>query len=214
MFAFKNLAVHKQRSFFASKRLYTSIRPPIAEKNSAGIKQLIAKYGYTSLATYLAIGAVDFALCYMVIHKIGEEELYVKYNKLKETIGFKAKTSEEVKKEFELKRESQKLEHKHEHTQNEFSLWGKIKQYGILLFDNTMFKEVIIAYGIHKSLIFVRLPITAMITPPIYKYLLKVKPSWVLKPQNFSKQVVNPMIKGAGNEKKSQKVSWWKKMIG
>lgn len=214
MFSFNSLKASKARLGFINKRVFQSTNSSLPPKKTTGIKQLIAKYGYTSLATYLVIGGVDFALCYMLIHEVGEEKIYVKINELKRKLNFKSKSADEIRAEFELKRKVQQEKQSGEHKeQMDSSILGKIKYYGTLLLDNTIFKEVIIAYGLHKSLIFIRLPITAMITPPIYKYLLRVKPSWVLKPQAFTKTVINPMVKTGINQQKN-KVSWWRKIIG
>lgn len=214
MFSFKSLKAKKTSLGFINKKLYNSTQAGLPPKKTTGIKQLIAKYGYTSLATYLVIGGVDFALSYMLIHQVGEEKIYVKINELKKKFNFKSKNADEIREEFELKRKLQKEKQLDEHNEQiDSSLLGKFKYYGNLLLDNTMFKEVIIAYGLHKSLIFIRLPVTAMITPPIYKYLLRVRPSWVLKPQAFTKTVINPMVK-TGIDKQKSKISWWRKIIG
>lgn len=214
MFSFNTLKVSQRRLSFINKRLYSTTKPPVPPKQQSSIKQLIAKYGYTSLVTYLFVGGIDFALSYMLIHQVGEEEINVKYNELKKALGFKSKNAEEIRKEFELKRQTQNTEETNKEKENtDLSILGKIKHYGNILLSNTMFKEVIIAYGLHKSLIFIRLPVTAMITPPVYNYLLKVKPNWVLRPQAFTKTVINPMAKNAVNQKKNN-VSWWRKIIG
>ncbi|OBA28623.1 hypothetical protein HANVADRAFT_17224, partial [Hanseniaspora valbyensis NRRL Y-1626] len=162
-----------RRLSLINKRVYSTTKPPVPPKQQSSIKQLITKYGYTSLVTYLFVGGIDFALSYMLIHQVGEEEINVKYNELKKALGFKSKNAEEIRKEFELKRQTQNTEESNnkEKENTDLSVLGKIKHYGNILLSNTMFKEVIIAYGLHKSLIFIRLPVTAMITPPVYNYL-------------------------------------------
>ncbi|KAL6931171.1 hypothetical protein ACO0R3_002629 [Hanseniaspora guilliermondii] len=206
------------KHFFMLKRSMSSKINSAAQKPATGIKGLIAKYGYTSLATYLLIGAVDFAICFGVLHSIGEEALYLKYNDLKKSLGFEYKDQVQIHEEFEHKRKiaNEKREKAHadaDAINRETSFYETVKTYSNEVVNNYLFKEILIAYGIHKSLIFIRLPITAAITPPIYKYLLKVKPQWVLRPQKYTIKTFDQSIKDSVY-KKNKKTSWWRKIIG
>ncbi|CAI8501509.1 unnamed protein product [Hanseniaspora opuntiae] len=216
MFALRRATI--PRHSFIFKRAMSSKINSAAQKPATGIKGLMAKYGYTSLATYLLIGAVDFAICFGVLHSIGEEAIYLKYNNLKKSLGFEYKDQAQIHDEFEQKRKEAKEQREKAHADTEAisrdtSLYETAKTYSKELVNNYLFKEILIAYGIHKSLIFIRLPITAAITPPIYKYLLKVKPQWVLKPQQYTAKAFDPSIKDSVY-KKNKRTSWWRKIIG
>ena len=216
MFAFHRLVSSTNSSLL--RRKFSSQVKSTTQKPATGIKRLIAKYGYTSLATYLIIGAVDFAICFAVLHKIGEEAVYLEYNNLKEKLGFEYKEEAQVHEEFEEKRKIAQEKREKAHVNSEAitkdtSIYESVKTRSKELVNNYLFKEIIIAYGIHKSLIFIRLPITAAITPPIYNYLLKVKPHWVLRPQKFATKAFDPSIKDSIH-KKSKETSWWRKIIG
>lgn len=217
MFALRKVILPKNSSFMF-RRTFSSQVNSTNKQPATGIKGLIAKYGYTSLATYLIIGAVDFAICFGVIHNIGEEALSLEYNNLKKKLGFEYKQEAQIHEEFEEKRKiaTEKREKAHANAEaitEDTSMYESVKTYSKELVNNYLFKEIIIAYGIHKSLIFIRLPITAAITPPIYKYLLKVKPEWVLRPQKFATKAFDPSIKSTIYQK-NKKTSWWRKIIG
>ncbi|CCH43150.1 hypothetical protein BN7_2697 [Wickerhamomyces ciferrii] len=112
------------------------------EKKKTGIKALIQEYGYSALAIYLGLSAIDFPLCFIAVHSIGEDKIHEYQDKAKEFIGI-------TPKEREPKTDTDKEE-------SNGSIWS-----------STLLTEAILAYGIHKSLIFIRLPITAAITPSI-----------------------------------------------
>lgn len=216
MFALRRATM--SRYSFILKRAFSSKINSASQKPATGIKGLIAKYGYTSLATYLLIGAVDFAICFGVLHSLGEEAIYLKYNNLKKNLGFEYKDEAQIHEECEQKRKEAKEKRVKAHADAEAisrdsSIYETAKAYSKELVNNYLFKEILIAYGLHKSLIFIRLPITAAITPPIYKYLLRVKPQWVLKPQQYATKAFDSSIKDSVY-KKNKKTSWWRKIIG
>lgn len=124
------------------------------------IKELMRTYGYSALGVYLGLSLIDFPLCFLMVHSLGEETLSVYLNKFKQAFGF-GKSEEEVIKEVR-----DKIARKEEEKKAQFktSWWQEVKQ-------STLLAEFVIAYGIHKSLIFIRLPITAAITPQTVRIL-------------------------------------------
>ena len=95
---------------------------------------------------------------------MGQEKIEVYENKVKQTFGYGI-SDEELKKKQEINKIQQDIESQGE-TTSENS--GSMVRYILSQFSWT---EFAIAYGIHKSLIFIRLPITAAITPGIVKLL-------------------------------------------
>ena len=129
-----------------------------------GIKALMKEYGYPALAVYLGLSCIDLPICYVLVHSMGQEKIEVYENKVKQTFGYGI-SDEELKKKQEINKIQQDIESQGE-TTSENS--GSMVSYILSQFSWT---EFAIAYGIHKSLIFIRLPITAAITPGIVKLL-------------------------------------------
>lgn len=108
-------------------------------KKKLSVKDLFKKYGYVALSIYLSLGAVDLAICYVVVDQAGAEVMKEYENKVKQFFGFGSENAKPENNE-DLK---------------SASFWTKF----------------LIAYGLHKSLIFIRLPITASITPSVVRKL-------------------------------------------
>lgn len=129
-----------------------------------GIKQLMQTYGYSALGVYLGLSLIDLPLCFLMVHSLGEETISVYLNKGKKLFGY-GKSEEEVVREVREKL-ARKQEQRDSENKENVSWWQEFKQ-------STLLAEFIIAYGIHKSLIVIRLPITAAITPPTVRLLQK-----------------------------------------
>lgn len=129
-----------------------------------GIKGLMQLYGYSALGVYLALTALDLPLCFLMVHSLGEEKIKVYLNKVKLAFGYGIPEEDLIKQVRErllLKEEREKSG-----ALNDLSWWENFKQ-------STLLAEFLIAYGIHKSLIVIRLPLTAAITPATVKILQK-----------------------------------------
>ncbi|SCV00113.1 LANO_0F05248g1_1 [Lachancea nothofagi CBS 11611] len=128
------------------------------------LKKLMQTYGYSALAVYLGLSALDFPICFFAVHSLGEETIKVYINKAKQVVGYGRNEQEMVQdirakiQENERKKASGELEN--------VSRWERIK-------ESTLLTEILIAYGIHKSLIVFRLPVTAAITPATVKLMQK-----------------------------------------
>lgn len=129
-----------------------------------GIKGLIQLYGYSALGVYLALTALDLPLCFLMVHSLGEEKIKVYINSAKRVFGYGMEEEELIKQVREkLERDEQR---KLSGELDQLSWWEQLKQ-------STLLAEFLIAYGIHKSLIVIRLPLTAAITPASVRILQK-----------------------------------------
>lgn len=151
-------------SFFKAFRYQSTIPPRTAPKKKQGIAALMKEYGYPALAVYLGLSAVDLPICYLLVHSMGQETIETYENKLKQTFGYGI-SDEELKRKQEINRIQKEIDEKEvpevkEPTSTLGRLWSQFS-----------WTEFAIAYGIHKSLIFIRLPITAAITPGVVKLL-------------------------------------------
>lgn len=127
-----------------------------AKEQAKGIKALVKEYGYSALGVYLFLSALDLPVCYLLVHSLGREQIEVYENKVKQYFGY-GKTDAELQRMQEIKLIE---EHAEAVPQEEG------------LFSWFLWTEFAIAYGIHKSVfIFVRVPLTAALTPSIVKLL-------------------------------------------
>lgn len=133
------------------------------QKKSSGLKALMKEYGYAGLGVYLGLSAIDLPLCYILVHSMGQEEIEYYENRVKQTFGY-GMSDEELQRKQEINRIHDSTETEDSPQVKDDALWSKIYH----LFSWT---EFAIAYGIHKSLIFIRLPIAAAVTPGIVKVL-------------------------------------------
>lgn len=124
-------------------------------KESSGIQKLIKSYGYSALGVYLGLSMVDLPLCYLLVHLMGKEEIQKYENSVKQYFGY-GKSDEQLEKEQRIDRIQEENEQEPEGAWFPWFSWT----------------EFAIAYGLHKSaLIFVRVPLTAALTPTIVKQL-------------------------------------------
>ncbi|KAJ5963359.1 uncharacterized protein N7479_003235 [Penicillium vulpinum] len=122
---------------------------------SQRLKKLTREYGWAALGVYLGLSALDFPFCFAAVRLLGVERIghyehvvvgFVK-DKLKgvwpQTGGSEAEDGQG------------QLAQAEERNQEEASIWT----------------QLVFAYAIHKSFVFIRVPLTAAVTPKVVKTL-------------------------------------------
>lgn len=130
-------------------------------KEPTGLKKLIKQYGWSALGVYLGLSCIDLPICFFAVHSLGEETIKVYINRVKQLADF-GKDEEELRQE--IKEKQRKDEENRQLGIQDKSTWERVK-------ESTLLTEFLIAYGIHKSLIFIRVPITAAVTPGVVKFM-------------------------------------------
>lgn len=161
-----------------------------------GIKALVKEYGYSALGVYLFLSALDLPVCYAIVHLFGKEEIQKYENQAKQYFGF-GKSDSELEKEQQISRVEEAQEP---------------EEPG--LFPWFSWTEFAIAYGIHKSVfIFVRVPLTAAITPGIVKVLrrwgFKIGTNSLATTAAIAKDKVKQANFGVPATKKNRWFSWF-----
>ncbi|KAL2819938.1 hypothetical protein BDW59DRAFT_151132 [Aspergillus cavernicola] len=142
---------------------YTYQAPNASPSLSQRLKTLSREYGWSALWIYLFLSALDFPFCFAAVKLLGADKIghyeHVVVEKVKGVVdgvwpGLFEKSKEE--KEEEEETEAQAAEKKKRGSEGA-SLWTQLA----------------LAYAIHKSFIFVRVPLTAAITPKVVKQLRK-----------------------------------------
>ncbi|KAG5360026.1 N-terminal acetyltransferase 2 [Yarrowia sp. C11] len=179
------------------------------KKKATGIKALVQKYGWVALGVYLSLSTIDLPICWLGVHSVGLDKVVEWQVYLKELVGWKTTPKEEIEEDnagamdiantvtgalamvtpdIEAAVEDQKVDEKLPETAPSESYW----------FSKQMWAEFAVAYAIHKSLIFIRLPITAAITPSVVK---------ILKRWGFNIGKKAPV--GKFGVSPSQRQKWW-----
>ncbi|EKV05279.1 Peptide alpha-N-acetyltransferase Nat2, putative [Penicillium digitatum] len=122
---------------------------------SQRLKKLSREYGWAALGVYLGLSALDFPFCFAAVRLLGVERIgYYEHA----VIGFvkdKLKTLWPQTKGSEAEDGQGQLAQAEERNQEEASIWT----------------QLVFAYAIHKSFIFIRVPLTAAVTPKVVKIL-------------------------------------------
>ncbi|KAL4790613.1 hypothetical protein BDV19DRAFT_393880 [Aspergillus venezuelensis] len=144
---------------------YSYQAPGAAPSLSQRLKHLSKEYGWSALWIYLFLSALDFPFCFMAVRLLGADKIGHYEHVIVD--GFKGAVNKVVPGVFDQEEEKgvdeqaaeaeaeQKQEAKKKGPAEEASLWTQLA----------------LAYAIHKSFIFVRVPLTAAITPKVVKQL-------------------------------------------
>lgn len=124
-------------------------------KKPTGLKALMKEYGYSALGVYFGLSMIDLPLCYLLVHSLGKDEIERHKNDVKRYFGYGVDPAE-----LELRQQSRRLSSE---IDGDSSKEGWLAQFS--------WTEFALAYGIHKSLIFIRVPICAAITPGVVSLL-------------------------------------------
>ncbi|KAL0639396.1 DUF1279 superfamily [Maublancomyces gigas] len=141
---------------------FTSSAPP-APSLSQRLKALSKEYGYSALGVYLALSALDFPFCFLAVRYLGAErvglweEAAVQFVKPYWTaLGFSAGAK--------LAETGTGAEAESKLGDDPWVVVGGEK-------SASLWTELALAYAVHKSFIFIRVPLTAAVTPKIVKVL-------------------------------------------
>ncbi|KAF5856632.1 hypothetical protein ETB97_007054 [Aspergillus alliaceus] len=162
---------HTQQSP-VSRRLFSSSRSKSSPKSeqsaslSQRLKALSREYGWSALGVYLLLSAMDFPFCFAAVRFLGAEKIghyeHVAIESFKSAIGTVLPNVQEAQSREETRTDSKDETSK-----------GKIEGSAVEKADEgaSLWTQVALAYAIHKSLIFIRVPLTAAITPKVVKAL-------------------------------------------
>ncbi|CAL5874164.1 uncharacterized protein PFLUO_LOCUS8452 [Penicillium psychrofluorescens] len=132
---------------------------------SARLKKLSREYGWSALGVYLGLSALDFPFCFAAVRLLGVDRIghyeHVAIEFLKSTFGsaWPQLTTEEGQTEIAMATEDAqqgRLARADERNRGE---------------EASIWTQLALAYAIHKSFIFIRVPLTAAVTPKVVKTL-------------------------------------------
>ncbi|KAK9471369.1 uncharacterized protein V1510DRAFT_420315 [Dipodascopsis tothii] len=121
----------------------TNFKAKDPSKKLGTLARLSKEYGWSVVGIYAVLSILDYPLCFLAVHSLGQEKIADFEHSVKAFFGFDGKDSDDGNTDITTKKNDNP------------SLWT----------------EAVIAYGIHKGLMVVRVPLTAAITPSIVKLL-------------------------------------------
>ncbi|KAL4993452.1 hypothetical protein BDV10DRAFT_198307 [Aspergillus recurvatus] len=142
---------------------YTYQAPNATPSLSQRLKALSREYGWSALWIYLFLSALDFPFCFAAVKLLGADKIghyeHVIVESVKGAVNkvWPGAFEDSAEKSEEDKDAEAQAAEKKKGPAEEASLWTQLA----------------LAYAIHKSFIFVRVPLTAAITPKVVKQLRK-----------------------------------------
>ncbi|PVI04410.1 hypothetical protein DM02DRAFT_716238 [Periconia macrospinosa] len=135
---------------------------PPSESHSiyARLKKLTREYGYTVMGVYVALSIVDFPLCFLAVKLLGEKR--VAHAEHVVVGGVKSIFSKILPQASESEVQEESVKNDNEFDENSTDLTEA---------DATIWTQLALAFVIHKSFMFIRVPLTAAVTPKVVKTL-------------------------------------------
>ncbi|KAI0201904.1 hypothetical protein F4808DRAFT_422729 [Astrocystis sublimbata] len=139
---------------------------------SARFKKLSREYGWSAVGVYFALSVLDFPFCFLLVRvvgtdKIGELEHWI-VSHVAHVIPDSVRDKwNEYRAAWKESRQSQ-LGHD---GQAEIAGWGVEEADEMNKSHASLGTQLALAYAIHKSFIFLRVPLTAAVTPKVVKVL-------------------------------------------
>ncbi|RAL16551.1 uncharacterized protein BO97DRAFT_402942 [Aspergillus homomorphus CBS 101889] len=154
-----------RRLFQSSRARHASQAQRPGTSLSQRLRNLSKEYGWSALWVYLLLSAMDFPICFAAVRLLGVERIghyeHVIVEYVKEAVDAVwprkqgANADSELNKSVTTQKETEEPAAEAQGSGENASLWTQLA----------------LAYAIHKSLIFIRVPLTAAITPKVVKAL-------------------------------------------
>ncbi|KAL1893380.1 DUF1279 superfamily [Ceratocystis pirilliformis] len=131
------------------------------------LKILSKQYGWVALGVYLGLSMLDFPFCFLLVRVAGPERIGHLENVVVSAVSSVIPDSvkpfyHECKAKLKQRRTNEAEREGSEDGSND----GEVESKGASLGT-----QLALAYAIHKSLIFIRVPLTAAVTPKVVKIL-------------------------------------------
>ncbi|KAI2623806.1 hypothetical protein GGS21DRAFT_533442 [Xylaria nigripes] len=139
---------------------------------SARLKKLSREYGWVAVGVYLGLSVLDFPFCFLLVRVVGTERI----GDIEHFVVSQAKKviPESVRNRWNAYREALKKEQAGDgETSGEVEVvgWGVEEAEKRNKTEASLGTQLALAYAVHKSFIFLRVPLTAAVTPKVVKVL-------------------------------------------
>ncbi|ETS81632.1 hypothetical protein PFICI_06634 [Pestalotiopsis fici W106-1] len=142
---------------------------------SARLKKLSREYGWTAVGVYLALSVLDFPFCFLLVRivgtdRIGEIEHWIVSN-VKKLIPNSVQERWTAYRKALKDNEQETFGNNNISEHAEMAGWGVEEAQARNRAEASLGTQLALAYAIHKSFIFIRVPLTAAILPKVVKVL-------------------------------------------
>ncbi|KAI5860785.1 hypothetical protein GGS23DRAFT_209674 [Durotheca rogersii] len=170
-----------RRSFHRNPRLRSATPPPKGatppepQGFSARLKKLSREYGWAALGVYLGLTVLDFPFCFLLVRAVGTERIgeieHFVISNVKKAIPESVRNRWQDYRDTLKSAEKERFGNENISEQVEVAGWGVEEAERRHKSEASLGTQLALAYAIHKSFIFVRVPLTAAITPRVVKTL-------------------------------------------
>jgi hypothetical protein len=142
---------------------------------SARLRKLTKEYGWVTVGVYLGLSVLDFPFCFLFVRMVGPEKIGEVEHRVMSTV--KQMIPDSVREAWHTywqsfrKAEAKALGDDEISDKMEMATWGVEKAQERNRVDASLATQLALAYAIHKSFIFIRVPLTAAVTPKAVKVL-------------------------------------------
>ncbi|KAL6889590.1 hypothetical protein HDV57DRAFT_333521 [Trichoderma longibrachiatum] len=174
--SFARGAAQRRSFFFSAWRRSTAQGAKEESLSLSGrFKKLSREYGWSAVGVYFALSVLDFPFCFLLVRivgteRIGQVEHYV-VSAVAKFIPESVRTRWHEWRQSLKKEEEQRLGNNDISDKVEMVGWGVEKAQERNKEEASLATQLALAYAIHKSFIFVRVPLTAAVTPKVVKVL-------------------------------------------
>lgn len=139
------------------------------------LKKMSREYGWTAVGVYLTLSVLDFPFCFLFVKVVGTDRIAVAEHYVTSTVS--RVIPESVKEAWKNWTAAFKKAEKEELGSNNVSQdvemvgWGVKEAQEKNKEEASLATQLALAYAIHKSFIFIRVPLTAAILPKVVKVL-------------------------------------------
>ncbi|RMZ84285.1 hypothetical protein DV738_g732, partial [Chaetothyriales sp. CBS 135597] len=177
---------HKRAQGICSRRRYLDGRarcpdwspeppaPPVAAKPlslSQRLKKLSREYGWAAVGVYFALSALDFPFCFLAVRTLGTDRIghweHVIVTTVKDWLAWPIHAVEGDESSSNHHHHSTDPSDDDEHVDHGYKEAEAANRGS----NASIWTQLALAYAIHKSFIFIRVPLTAAVTPKVVKTL-------------------------------------------
>ncbi|KAF2161515.1 hypothetical protein M409DRAFT_58921 [Zasmidium cellare ATCC 36951] len=133
---------------------------------SERMKEMSRKYGWIVVGIYLGLSVLDFPFCFLAVRWFGTERIAeIEHTIIDSVWGVVEKAVPSLKERREQKEAIAAAEDAAR--EGGEAVMEDAKKHE----DASIWTQLLLAYGVHKSLLFIRIPVTLAVTPKVVKTL-------------------------------------------
>ena len=170
----------------SDKSTPSATRERVTEKAqglSARFRELSRKYGWSAVGVYFGLSVLDFPFCFLAVQLVGPERIGEVEHAIVDGFWHLVAIAmpsmkpdgrvavEEVEAEIREAGVPDGNGHKHKEAASTYMYFSRMLDVGADVINTGIWTQLLLAYGVHKSLIFFRIPLAAAVTPKVVKTL-------------------------------------------